>query len=107
MYCTYCGAERADSATACPQCGRPVAEFAAPDEVPNHLVQSILVTLCCCLPLGIVALVYSSQVNTKLAHGDVSGARIASARARTWVIVSFIGGLLSAGGFAAFTYLNQ
>ena len=50
--------------------------------IPNYLVQSILITLCCCLPLGIVAIIFSAQVNSKLAVGDVAGAQDASRKAR-------------------------
>ena len=52
--------------------------------VPNYLIQSILVTLCCCLPLGIVGIVYASQVNAKLAAGDVAGAEVAAGNAKKW-----------------------
>jgi len=37
--------------------------------VPNYLVQAILCTICCCLPFGIVAIVYAAQVNGKVAGG--------------------------------------
>ena len=107
MYCTNCGVVRVEGAPVCGQCGRSFQRFAPPEEVPNHLVQSILVTLCCCLPLGIVAVIYSAQVNTKLAAGDVTGARVASARARTWTIVAFILGILTLGGSALVSYLNN
>lgn len=107
MYCVHCGAERTDDATVCAQCGGAVQQFGSPGEVPNHIVQAILVTLCCCLPLGIVALIYSSQVNTRLAHGDVAGARIAANRARNWILAAFVCGLLTAGAFATFNYLNR
>ena len=107
MYCTYCGVERADDATACPQCGRSVQYFPPPDEVPNYLVQSILVTLCCCLPFGVVALIYSAQVNTKLAAGDLTGARIASSRAKTWTIVALIVGIVTVGASAAISFLSN
>ena len=43
--------------------------------IPNHLVWSILSTLFCCLPLGIVSIVYASQVDGKRAAGDIAGAR--------------------------------
>ncbi len=36
----------------------------------NHLVKSILVTLFCCLPLGIAAIYYSAQVNSTHQAGD-------------------------------------
>ncbi|MDQ3389279.1 MAG: CD225/dispanin family protein, partial [Gemmatimonadota bacterium] len=30
--------------------------------VPNYLIPSILATLCCCLPAGIVSIIYAAQV---------------------------------------------
>ena len=55
--------------------------------IPNYLVQSILVTLFCCLPFGVAAIVFASQVNSKLQMGDVAGAMEASKKAKTfcWV----------------------
>ena len=63
--------------------------YYAPGTVPNYLVQSILVTLCCCLPAGIPAIVYAAQVNGKLQSGDITGAMNSSKNARTWCWVSF------------------
>lgn len=62
--------------------------------VPNYLVQSILVTLCCCVPLGIVAIVYSAQVNGKLAAGDIAGAQEAAKKAKMWGWIAFGSGIL-------------
>lgn len=62
--------------------------------VPNYLVWAILVTLFCFLPTGIVAIVYASQVNSKLAAGDVAGAREASNKAKMWTIISAVVGVL-------------
>jgi hypothetical protein len=58
-------------------------------EVPNYLAQSILVTIFCCLPAGIVSIVYAAQVNGKLERGDYEGARRVSKAAKTWAWVSF------------------
>ncbi|HKO55598.1 MAG TPA: CD225/dispanin family protein [Thermoanaerobaculia bacterium] len=67
---------------------------AAPGSVPNYLVQSILVTLCCCLPAGIVAIVYAAQVNSKLNAGDIAGAEEASRNAKLWSWIGFGVGIL-------------
>ena len=56
--------------------------------VPNHLVWAILSTLFCCLPLGIVSIVYAAQVDGKRATGDIAGARDASAKAKFWALLS-------------------
>lgn len=94
MYCTHCGSERDPGASICPNCGHPAPAFAPVTPVPNYLVQSVLVTLCCCLPLGIVALVFAAQVNSKLAAGDVPGAVDASRKARLFCWIGFGGAAL-------------
>jgi hypothetical protein len=105
VYCTHCGTERAAGATVCANCGQQAQVFPPPPLIPNYLVQSILVTLCCCLPVGVVALVYAAQVNSKLAAGDVAGARAASASARTWCIVALIAGIVTGAGAALLSLL--
>jgi hypothetical protein len=64
--------------------------------VPNYLVQAILVTLFCCLPFGVLAIVNAAQVNTKLQAGDYEGAVKASEEAKKWCWWSFgIGGVVT------------
>ncbi|HEV7586982.1 MAG TPA: CD225/dispanin family protein [Longimicrobium sp.] len=58
-----------------------------PQQIPNYLVQAILVTLCCCLPFGIVSIVYATQVNTKRDVGDIAGAIEASNNAKKWAMI--------------------
>ena len=62
--------------------------------VSSDLVGPILVTLFCCLPFGIVSIVYASQVPGKLAMNDVAGAQQASKASKTWALLGFIIGLL-------------
>ena len=62
---------------------------------PNHLVWAILATLFCCLPFGIVAIVYAAQVDGKFNTGDYYGAQKASDNAKKWCWVSFIVGLVA------------
>jgi hypothetical protein len=66
----------------------------APARPENYLVQAILTTLCCCLPAGIVAIVYASQVNSKYQVGDYAGALDASNKAKTWCLVSLVAGII-------------
>ena len=71
-----------------PGYGAPGGGYGAPPSVPNYLIWSILSTLFCCLPAGIVAIVYASQVDGKLRSGDYEGAVQSSNNAKTWTMVS-------------------
>lgn len=66
----------------------PPSPGGAHEYIPNHLVWAILSTLFCCLPLGIVSIVFASQVDGKRAAGDIAGAREASAKAKFWALLS-------------------
>ena len=68
--------------------GTSTMQGGATPNVPNYLVQSILVTLCCCIPGGIAAIVYAAQVNSKLAAGDYEGALKSSNNAKLWCWIS-------------------
>ena len=68
---------------------------AAQEKINNYLVPAILATLFCCLPTGIVAIIMAAQVNSKLATGDVAGARQSAKNAKTWTFVSVGLGLLA------------
>ena len=56
--------------------------------VRSHLVAAVLVTLFCFAPTGVAAVVFAGIVRTRLALGDVEGARKASAMARRLVWAS-------------------
>jgi len=65
------------------------------NQVNNNMVKAVLCTLFCCLPLGIVAIIKASEVNGKLAAGDVAGAQMSAAEADKWanigIIISLVG----------------
>ncbi len=61
---------------------------------PNHLVWAILTTLFCCLPLGIVSIVFAAQVSGKWHSGDYQGAMESSRRAKTFAIWSAVVGVI-------------
>ena len=58
----------------------------------NYLVESVLVTILCCLPLGIVALINSSAVNTAYENGNFAEAEEKSAAAKKWMTYGLITG---------------
>ncbi len=107
MYRTNCGTRNEDTAANCVQCGNPIRQYvlppsapppqpyvpayaySQPPQVPNYLVQAILVTVLCCLPFGIASIVYAAQVNGKLALGDMQGALHASRQAKLFAWISF------------------
>jgi len=77
----------------------------------NNLVWAILSTICCCLPLGIVSIVFAAQVNGKWAAGDFAGAQDSADKAKRFAIIGAIVGLvvnigyiivmIATGGFSA------
>ena len=55
---------------------------------PNtNLVWAILTTLFCCLPFGIVSIVYAAKVDSLWYAGNYAEAQDASKKAGTWAIV--------------------
>ncbi len=55
----------------------------------NWLAESILVTIFCCLPFGIVGIINAANVNTRWAVGDYDGAQRASEEAARWTKIGF------------------
>jgi len=55
--------------------------------VPNYLVPAI-VSIFCCWPLGIVAIIFAAQVNGKVAAGDIAGATDASKKAKLFSFIA-------------------
>ena len=58
------------------------------------MVQAILVTLLCCLPLGIVGIFKANGINKKIAAGDIAGALADSKANKTLLWVGCIVGLV-------------
>lgn len=72
----------------------PPPPSAATATVPNYLVPAII-SLFCCWPLAIVAIIFAAQVNGKVASGDINGAMDASKKAKLFSFLSI--GLGAAG----------
>lgn len=101
--------EFAASFPAAPAGGYPPPLNAPASKIPNYLVQSILCTLCCCLPFGIVAIVYAAQVNGKAQSGDYTGAQESSAKAKMWCWIAFGVGIVTniIAGFVQFAAMQK
>ncbi len=113
MYCPTCGWRNADDVARCANCRQELqaAQVGAPGQprqpykqqeafssqpyaqdpfgsVPDYLVWSILVTVFCFLPFGIVAIVKSAEANSRRDMGDYDGAMRAAQSARMWTFLS-------------------
>ena len=71
----------------------PPPSSGAPASVPNYLVPAII-SLFCCLPLGIVGVIFAAQVNGKVAAGDTAGALDAAKKAKMFSFIAIGLGLL-------------
>ena len=72
----------------------PPPPGAAPATVPNYLVPAII-SVFCCWPLAIVAIIFAAQVTGKVAAGDIQGAMDASKKAKMFSVIGIgLGGAL-------------
>lgn len=110
MNCTNCGAQIPGNSTYCPSCGaqgapdtNPYAppsgggrgNYGGPQQsVPDYLIWSIITTLCCCLPLGIVAIVMSVQSKSEEKAGNYDSAVSKSKTAFYCNLIGMIGGFI-------------
>ncbi|KAJ8391263.1 hypothetical protein AAFF_G00095300 [Aldrovandia affinis] len=62
--------------------------------VPTYLAWSICNTLCCCLPIGIAAIIFSTKVSGANNVGDTTRAQEASRTAKILNIVGLVVGIL-------------
>jgi hypothetical protein len=58
------------------------------------MIPAILSTIFCCIPLGVVSIIFAAQVNSKIAAGDIAGAMESSKKAKMFMFIAIGGGLL-------------
>ncbi|NXJ87841.1 PRT1B protein, partial [Corythaixoides concolor] len=61
----------------------------------DYMVESVLVTVFCCLLTGVIALVYSHETRAALGRGDMVQANMASKKAQLLVLFSLLFGLFA------------
>ncbi|XP_016818649.2 proline rich transmembrane protein 1B [Cricetulus griseus] len=82
-----------------PAYGSPMAGGPAPMQVEHRplpkdfMMESVLVTLFCCLLTGLIAIVYSHETRAALGRGDLAQAEEASRKARSLVLFSLLFGV--------------
>jgi hypothetical protein len=107
MFCVKCGAPNDDNAYKCTSCGTVLQRAAPPTTgglaapgtgglgpAKHHLAQSIIVTVLCCMPAGVAAIVYSAMAMSKNGEGDYQTAHRYAKSASMWGWISFGVGLV-------------
>ncbi|NLY24001.1 MAG: CD225/dispanin family protein [Bacteroidales bacterium] len=70
------------------------AERLPPMKPGNWLWQSIVATILCCLPLGIVGIVYAAKVDSLYFNGQYDASLRAAKKAKMWTAIAFTIGIL-------------
>lgn len=66
-----------------------------------YVVFAILTTVLCCLPLGIVSIIYASKINSLQSAGDYAGAQQAAKKAKIFAIIGAVAGLVVSIAYGA------
>lgn len=72
----------------------------------SYLLWAILATIFCCMPAGIVAIVFSTQVSSRYFVGDEAGAEKASNRAQIWIIASIVLSIITNSLYTPLMFLS-
>ncbi len=83
-----------ESAPAQPAVKIPVLNETVPEKPATMLPWAILATVLCCLPVGIVAIIKASNVDSAWRRGDYEAAYAAAKDAKTWTIVAAVLGVV-------------
>ncbi len=103
-FCPKCGRNLAENERICTACGAPTcvtppppvnAGGVVPVSIDSGMTGAILVTLFCCLPLGIVAIVKASSVSSLLLANRIDEAKEAASSAKKWTLLALILGLIA------------
>lgn len=110
MECKFCRSEIPEDTKVCPNCGTPVdpqtpqennqgqdsmGSYRQPQEPINstpYIIFAIISTVLCCMPLGVVAIIFASKINILQGAGDYEGAKNAAKKSK---IIMIIGAVLT------------
>lgn len=74
---------------------QPAPQQPMPEMPPTNIGWAIGATLLCCIPLGIVAIIYSNKVSTSYYNGDMRAAEHYSEVSAWWCIATIVLGIIS------------
>ncbi len=107
LKCPSCGAPNVEQVDEgkyqCPYCGKTFTNFGAPSFKPNNnmsyrpdnnMVWAILSTIFCCIPLGIVSIIYALKVDELYSTGDYMGAQDAADNAKKYAQYAAVCGFI-------------
>ena len=72
----------------------PVPPTDIPARPKTWLIESILITILCCLPFGIVGIVNAARVNSLYDQALYDDAKRVSANAKRWCLFGLIAGVI-------------
>lgn len=84
-----------NQSTGQPQYASPQPALPTEPCPPTNLVWAVISTVLCCIPAGIVAIVYATKVQSKYNAGDLEGAKRASETSAWWCIAAIVLGLMA------------
>ncbi|VDI55541.1 Hypothetical predicted protein [Mytilus galloprovincialis] len=70
-------------------------------EPSDYMCSALMACLCCCWPLGLIAMYYANSANDAKAKGDFEEARKQNRTARSMIIASVIFGIITVGAIVA------
>lgn len=91
MFCQKCGTDIGESQEMiCPACKEKTLQL----EVTDYTVYSVLSMIFCCVPFGVVSLIYSSKTAQLVKNGKIDEARELSRKAKAWAIAAVVTGFI-------------
>ena len=117
-FCTQCGQQIPENSKFCVNCGAPVPVEPTPgysnaqqqpqqqsqtrymgERPKSYLALAILTTLFCCLPFGIVSIVFAAKVDNYWNAGDYIHAEESSRKAKKWALAAIITGIIAGAAY--------
>ena len=103
MFCQKCGIDLGESQESlCLEC----KEKSLNSEVKDYTIYSVLSMVLCCVPFGVVSLIYSSKAAMLVKNGKTSEAEEMSQKAKNWAIAAAITGFILTSIYIAWEILR-